>query len=84
MKTEIIKYLNQQFPATVGHIPIQQMINQLELEATKKGMRRAAEQCNPLHEDYRGGSTGNARGTSGMIRQAILTAAEQLTEKDLQ
>lgn len=29
---DIVRYLNEQFPATVGHIPIREKIGQLELE----------------------------------------------------
>jgi hypothetical protein len=53
----------------------QELIEEIQLDAMKEGMRRAAEEAvYALYEKV----------TSGEMRQAILTVSEQLTIKDLQ
>lgn len=37
---QIIKYLNDQFPATVGHIPIEAMLDALKADASHAGWLR--------------------------------------------
>ena len=65
-------------------------IKQIQLDAIKEGMRRAAELCknaahvakNPLHTDLQIYWQTYDR-LQVDVTKAILTAAEQLTEKDL-
>jgi hypothetical protein len=55
------------------------LVPQIQLDAMKEGMRRAAELAdNPVRLE-----PGYSHLTQQNIKQAILTAAEQLTEKDL-
>lgn len=54
------------------HCEFEREIKAIQLDAMKEGMRRATDKIQPLK--YRGLFN---------MRNAILTAAEQLTEKDL-
>ena len=63
------------------------LVQQIQLDAMKEGMRRAANKVSNVNErpsypedvNYRSGM----KWMRGECEQAILTAAEQLTEKDL-
>lgn len=76
MTTKDVKdYLNQQFPPTIGHIPIQEMLDKLALHYLQEGARRAERKI---------GTIGiQSTKETWAISKAILTTAEQWTEKDL-
>jgi len=60
------------------------LTKQIQLDAMKEGMRRAAEQARQtglLYGDYDPSRDGRIVGNAA--QEDILTAAEQLTEKDL-
>lgn len=72
---EILDYLHVQFPATVGHVPLEPMLERLALDSMKEGALRAAKtawECGekPLH-------------SGRMAHQVILTNASNWTEADL-
>ena len=56
-------------------------IKQIQLDAMKEGARRAAEQVKAQHYSS---ESSTRHVTLNVAQRAILTAAEQLTEKDLQ
>ncbi|MDE2102250.1 MAG: hypothetical protein KGL39_33705 [Patescibacteria group bacterium] len=63
-------------------------IKNLRVDGVKEGMRRAADVCTKHGDQWRNGAGEGAGGgwtvlASDECSQAILTAAEQLTEKDL-
>ena len=58
---------------------VPQLISQIQIDALKEGMRRAANVITP----YDIGVMVRNGETADILEQAILTAAEQLTEKDL-
>lgn len=69
-KFEIIKYLNEQFPATIGHIPIADKLNEL----------RTLERIDALQEAARVSAEIEKRCGTGLgISKAILNLANNLT-----
>lgn len=58
-------------------LPERELIKQIQLDAMKEGMRRAANQLDVAYH------LGSASASALSYRDNILTAAEQLTEKDL-
>jgi hypothetical protein len=58
------------------------LIKQIQLDAMKEGMRRAAEQARPIAMNLASDSS-HIPVIANEISKAILTASEQLTKKDL-
>lgn len=65
-------------------IALKSVMKQIRLEAAKEGMRRAETVTDKVQNDYRGEYNEVARKFRNTIKRNILSAAEQLTEKDLE
>lgn len=67
-------------PETSGWHAMKKIVEQIQLDAMKEGARRAAEEANKVkHSIHEAGCLT----TMANIYDAILTTAEQWTEKDL-
>jgi len=61
---------------------VESWLKQIQLDAMKEGMRRAAEQARPIAMNLASDSS-HIPVIANEISKAILTASEQLTKKDL-
>ena len=83
----LAQYANGDIDLHAAAIAMQKECDALQLDAVKEGMRRAAKVCDDTdtvevnHSYY--AQLGDASATKTNIEKAILTAAKQLTEKDL-
>lgn len=79
---EILNYLHEQFPATVGHVPLERMLERFALDHMKEGVIRAATECEPFMNREGFGQV-VVRATAADIRNTILSTVTNWTEADL-
>ncbi len=72
---DFILYMYQQFPATVGHIPMKEMVDKIEQNVRQSALDEAAELIDNNAKHLSGG--GMARGVLLESRAAILSLKQK-------